>query len=217
MSLFTEITLPVTAIPPSGTLLAEQTLTVEVERVVPTRSSTQYLWLCDPDVETVIEALEREAGVESVTPLDRYPDRALVRVRWHDFASPFFDVLADTGVRLVEATGTSEGWKATITCADEATLASFYERCRERGIAVDLQMVNSAHFEATGATETLSPVQREILETAFEAGYFEIPREATVADLAARLDRSEQAVSEGLRRGLANYLGATVAGSRERD
>lgn len=216
MSIFTEITLPVTAIPPGGTLSAAPTLTVEVERVVPTESSTQYLWLRDAEFEAVIDPLEREAGVESITTLDRYPDRALVRVRWHDLGSPLFDVLADTDVRLVEATGTSDGWKATIKCADEAALAAFYERCRERGIAVDLRTVDSANFEASAATEALSPVQREILETAFDAGYFEIPRRATVADLAARLDRSEQAVSEGLRRALANYLRATVAGNRER-
>jgi predicted DNA binding protein len=38
---------------------------------------------------------------------------------------------------------------------------------------------------------------------AYERGFFDIPRRATAADLAAELDVSRQAVSERLRRGYA--------------
>jgi predicted DNA binding protein len=46
--------------------------------------------------------------------------------------------------------------------------------------------------------------------TAIDAGFFAIPRETTLADLAAELDISDQAVSDHLRRAQRNLLQATV-------
>jgi hypothetical protein len=50
--------------------------------------------------------------------------------------------------------------------------------------------------------ELLTPVQRRTLVVAIEQGYFEIPRQSTLDDLAADLGVSKQAVSERLRRAL---------------
>jgi len=49
---------------------------------------------------------------------------------------------------------------------------------------------------------SISPPQREILLLAADRGYFEVPRQASLADLADELDVSSQAASERLRRGL---------------
>ncbi|MDS0220428.1 helix-turn-helix domain-containing protein [Haloarcula sp. S1AR25-5A] len=48
-------------------------------------------------------------------------------------------------------------------------------------------------------TESLTDRQREVLETAHEAGYYNWPREATAADLAERLDISEPTLHKHLR------------------
>lgn len=49
--------------------------------------------------------------------------------------------------------------------------------------------------------------QREVLETAFEVGYFEVPREATTEDVAATLDLDPSTVREHLQRAQRNLLG----------
>jgi hypothetical protein len=59
--------------------------------------------------------------------------------------------------------------------------------------------------------ESLSEQQYEALRTAFEAGYFAIPREITLQELAARLGISDTAASHRLRRGLQTVLGAEIA------
>ncbi|MFC7019992.1 MULTISPECIES: helix-turn-helix domain-containing protein [Haloarcula] len=51
------------------------------------------------------------------------------------------------------------------------------------------------------ATSELTAPQREALLLAYEMGYFDEPRAATLEDIAARLDISRQAVANRLRRG----------------
>ncbi len=54
---------------------------------------------------------------------------------------------------------------------------------------------------------------------ALEHGYYDVPREASLTDLAERLDVSHQALSERLRRGHGNLvkhaLGANEGGEEE--
>jgi predicted DNA binding protein len=124
--------------------------------------------------------------------------------------NPFLDLLDESDVVLVEARGTADGWEATLRFPDEATLRTFYEASEQRGLEVELRAINGARIDERGGMDELSPVQRETLEAAFEAGYFDVPRSITIAELAAKLDRSEQAVSEALRRATANYLRTTL-------
>jgi predicted DNA binding protein len=55
--------------------------------------------------------------------------------------------------------------------------------------------------------DRLTARQRETLRLAHERGYFEIPREVTLDDLADELGVSNQAVSERLRRGCTHVIG----------
>ncbi len=54
----------------------------------------------------------------------------------------------------------------------------------------------------------LSPRQREALVTAFEAGYYEIPREATTEELGEALGVDRRTAEEHLRRAENKLLGA---------
>lgn len=52
--------------------------------------------------------------------------------------------------------------------------------------------------------------QREVLITAEEKGYFSVPRDAQIEDIAAELDISPNAVSERLRRATGNLTRNTL-------
>ena len=45
---------------------------------------------------------------------------------------------------------------------------------------------------------------------AFEAGYYDIPRDATLEDIADELEISRQALANRLRRGYRNLIGTTL-------
>lgn len=55
---------------------------------------------------------------------------------------------------------------------------------------------------------SLEPMDRELLLTALEMGYFEIPREATLRDVAAEFDISDLEAKERLARGMSTVLQA---------
>ncbi|WP_276259386.1 helix-turn-helix domain-containing protein [Haloglomus litoreum] len=210
MSLFVDVGLSVTAIPPGGIVPIQTDVTLELERVVPTASTTHFLWLVGENHHQFLEDLRGESAVESITVLDEFDDRVFVRLHWNVLENPFLDLLDESDVVLVEARGTADGWEATLRFPDEATLRTFYEASEQGEHGVELRAINGARVDERGGTDVLSPVQRETLEAAFEAGYYDVPRAITIAELAAQLDRSEQAVSEALRRATANYLRATL-------
>lgn len=70
------------------------------------------------------------------------------------------------------------------------------------------------HFDAASAfltaCERLTKTERRVLHMAFESGYYETPREETLASLGERCDVSDAAISKTLRRAERKLLGATI-------
>ncbi|MFB6080765.1 MAG: helix-turn-helix domain-containing protein [Haloferacaceae archaeon] len=210
MSVYAEIDLPVTALSGGRSLLAHPDVHVEFERIVPTGSFTHYLWVVGEGRTDVVDDLRTDPSVKSVAVLDELPERVLVRVTSARSENPLFDAIEETDVVFAGARGTSEGWSVDLHVPDRDALATFYEVCRDREVDWQLRGIHEPGFPTGDADYDLSEIQRETLETAFDAGYFEVPRGATITDLSDRLGVSEQAVSERLRRGLARFLAATV-------
>lgn len=104
-----------------------------------------------------------------------------------------------TGV-ILEMENDGIGWLLTIWMPDRTKLALLWDFAEENGIDIELLRVNEyAGIEQTDSGLTDS--QREALLVAFELGYFDDPRQATLGDVAAALDISKPAASGLLRRG----------------
>jgi predicted DNA binding protein len=217
MSIFAEFSLPVTAFPPGGRLRAHTGVTVELEEIIPTGSVTHYLWIRDEEYEPVVDDLRTEPSVESIEILDELDDRALVRIHWKGVEMPILELIEECGGWIAGATGTADGWSITLRFPQKEALSTFYERCRERGIALELLGINETGFRESDAAFGLTGAQREAVLTAVEEGYFDIPRQVTISELAEQLGISDQAVSERLRRGLEKFLTATLHESEATD
>ncbi|WP_255150157.1 helix-turn-helix domain-containing protein [Halorarius halobius] len=57
--------------------------------------------------------------------------------------------------------------------------------------------------------DALTVEERETLRVALQAGYFDVPRTATLVDIADELDRSDVEVSQQIRRGMGTVLRST--------
>ncbi|AEH37097.1 helix-turn-helix domain-containing protein [Halopiger xanaduensis] len=68
------------------------------------------------------------------------------------------------------------------------------------GIDLDLRRMGEYEPDAGGFAPTLTDRQRELFELALEDGYYEIPRETTHRELAAKLDLAAGTVGEHLQR-----------------
>ncbi|MGQ5516890.1 helix-turn-helix domain-containing protein [Halococcus saccharolyticus] len=109
---------------------------------------------------------------------------------------------------LLAATRRPNDWEVRMCLPDRAALAELRECCRDRGWGFSLTQLKKASTSGERARDRYGATskQRDLLTAAVNRGYFAIPREVSLAELAAEFDISDQAASERLRRGLANHL-----------
>jgi predicted DNA binding protein len=201
MSVMAEFRTPVTAYPLSEELADHPDVSIEIDDIIPTGGSSRYIWVNGEAYHDLIDDLRVNPDLGNVTVLDELPDRALVRFEWETDRSPVFDLVEEAGGRIAGAEGTPEGWALVINFPSQEDLRTFYELTQERGLDIRLQNLYEEDSPFPVDQFDISPKQRETLDVALAAGYFEVPRRATLADLA-----DELGVSERLRRGLSTFL-----------
>jgi len=126
--------------------------------------------------------------------------------------------LAATEAVLEHAEVVRDGWRQRRRCADRSAFDEYWSFWREEASVTIHRLVESPDCEAgSPASSALSDRQQEALLTAFRLGYFEVPRGATLSDVAAELDISPPSASERLRRAqralIAGSLDAPSTGS----
>lgn len=157
--------------------------------------------------------IQADSTISDVQVVDELPARALIRFQWSSDDSPVFELLSKVNAPVIDAEGNRNGWTLNVRFPSSDTLRDFYQICGQRDLGIEIR--DAYETEATSWDERfgLSNKQSETLKTALAAGYFDIPREITLQELAEDIGVSEQAVSERLRRALQRYV--TVVFSEE--
>jgi len=110
---------------------------------------------------------------------------------------------------ILEAHGTSEKWTFRIVFPDRDAVSATYDACGEHDIEVE-QLTGPAESPLLGGF-SLTDEQFTTVEAAVNSGYYDIPRQTTLAELATDLDVSHQALSERLRRGHRTLIESVLA------
>lgn len=79
------------------------------------------------------------------------------------------------------------------------------------GVSPDLQKIGSYRGK-TDSVDSLTDRQREVIRTAFDMGYYEVPREVSTETVAAELELDSLTVSEHLQRAERNVLSQVLNG-----
>ncbi|MFB6120520.1 MAG: helix-turn-helix domain-containing protein [Halobacteriaceae archaeon] len=82
----------------------------------------------------------------------------------------------------------------------------------EAGMNPILRRLTSYEGSAANAAERLTDRQRDVLRTAYEMGYYDVPREASTEDVAAAVGLDSSTVAEHLQRAERNVLDALFDG-----
>lgn len=82
---------------------------------------------------------------------------------------------------------------------DQAAIADLVAAYEESGISPDLTSL-TGYTGGADTADALTDRQREVIETAHELGYYEVPREASTQDIAETLDLDPSTVTEHLQR-----------------
>jgi hypothetical protein len=160
-----------------------------------------FFWASGADVDTFQAGMAEDPTVASVRRYTEVDGRVLYRVELSDDTGVIlYDGWVAVGADYIDARYEDGWWRARMRFPDRDALSQFEEWCMEREVTFEL---DSLYTDRPGGEvgSILTEAQQEVLGVALAAGYFEVPREATMGDVAARLDVSEQAVSERLRRG----------------
>ena len=166
---------------------------------------------CSPD--RIDAEMAAEAGVRSADVVDASEDGALVRLHWEDDGSVgLLEAFRTVPVSVLWAVGRSDGWEFELRFPSSDAVPRFHQQCLDRDITVDPKRVRQTAPESSRAVRThgLTEKQREALVRAFDSGYFDVPRRATLTELADELGVSDTAVSERLRRGTSLMIDGTL-------
>lgn len=186
-------------------------LRLEVEQVVACSPDTLSVTVwAETDHWTRFESeLSHSDTLKASQYLRSEDDRALHQIRVPVSETTYWDWTSLGGV-LLSATATRQGATVRMEFPDRESLSTYRNWCLERDIQFSLDSLVDSTSESTLGSQPLTSSQREILASAIEYGYFNIPRGVSMIDLAAECGISDQAASERLRRGLSNLLGSGI-------
>lgn len=207
--LIIEFTVPTDAFVLAETLAANPDPIVEFEQLVPSEGSLlPYLWVRGTS-EAFEEAAATDPTVDSVQQIATVSEDALYRIDWATSSADILQWIRSRDATVLQSEGQDREWLLKLRVESRDTLEDLRTYCEDHDIAFhvvrlyDLEEPKMGQFNVTAK-------QREALITAEELGHFEIPRDATLQDVAAALGISPKAVSERLRRGQTNLVNNTL-------
>lgn len=205
-----ELTVPSDKIVLGQVLRDHGDVRIDLTQFVPVGESlVPYFWAETSDEVAFEESVRADDRVASLTRLDDGHERHLYTIEWATDIDGFLDALEAHDLLVEEATGTSETWTFRLRGPDHGNLSSFQETLSEKGIPIEVQRVwnpSDQNANAHGVTAK----QREALKLAFTGGYFDVPREENLSDLADDLGITRQSFSRRIARGLHSLLESTI-------
>lgn len=141
-------------------------------------------------------------------------NRAIYSFTYTDEAKILSPVISAANGVILDMENDGSAWTLAIWIPERTDLAHLWDYAQQNDIDIELLRVNE--YASIGNTDAgLTDSQREALLTAFERGYFEDPRNATLSEVAADLDISQPAASGLLRRGIKRLIVSSMLDDSE--
>lgn len=177
------------------------------------------LEVVDGTTESVEQALESAAFVETYTQVQRADEKPRYRVQpalgmeaqLSECIDDISDLqaLASTDAAIERIRVTPTGWIQSGWFADRETLDEFSSFWRRNAEFTLRKLTQDGRID--NLREGLTDPQCEALRSAHEMGYFEIPRAASLEEVATELGITPSSASERLRRAQSHLAKITLA------
>lgn len=213
MTVITEFTLPAEAFPFGRATSGDQDMRVQLERIVPlNQDRIPFLWVTGEEFDEFEHGLTNSDIVKHAEAVTRIGNSVLYYVEWYTNQESFLNGVSDTNGSIMEAHGDS-AWSFTVRFQDHADLTRFDQFYQNEDFPVHINRVYTLDEEPRSEFGFgLTPDQREALTMAVERGYFSVPRETKLDEIADELDITPQAASERVRRGAETVLRKALVG-----
>ncbi|WP_440771312.1 helix-turn-helix domain-containing protein [Natronorubrum sp. DTA28] len=211
MSIIATIAVPAAEFPLGALADIDEDVTLTVETTVPTSESiVPYFWAPASAGDAIIDSIEDEPAVSTAAIVDETDDHVLVKVTWNDRVNGVLESIRERDAIVTSAVGTDAQWTFRLRFPSYEDLSAFYTNCVDQGISMELVQLHETVSPGSTRQFGLTTAQRELIAAAYRAGYFDVPRRTTLVELGERLEVSDSAVSQRLRRGLAALIDSTV-------
>jgi len=213
MSVLCEIFVPADEFVLADTLTNTPEVRIEIKRVVAgTEDVTPYFWAYGEKLESFDTSLRSDASISNMIILEEEEDdERFYRVNWDKHAPNLLTAISDAKATILEAVSDDDRrWELKMLFPERESVTEFHEYCRENDIEFDLVRVYQPENPQETAQYGVTEDQQEALEAAFSGGYFGVPRDETLAEVADRIGISRNALSTRLRRGQRNLLANTL-------
>lgn len=184
---------------------------VEAKRIA--AHSTEWtmpcMWVAHDDFDKVDAAFRADPSVATIVETDEFESEKYYHVDWADEVEKRVNAYIDKEGSIMRAKATDAGWRLQLRFVHREQFDIFREYLSAHGYTFRLQNIIEPGTPRQSSGD-LTPDQRDALVAALDAGYYDIPRDATGKDLAEQLGMSPQALSELLRRGTANLIDAML-------
>ncbi|GAB3018012.1 helix-turn-helix domain-containing protein [Natronobiforma cellulositropha] len=159
-----------------------------------------FCWMAGVQPPVLEEVFERDGTVATSERLETADERTLYALtECGEESVGTYRRWVALGSELLEACVSAGGWECRMRFPGRDALAAYHEYLTVQGVGFDLHRLATGGDSVDGAI--LTPYQRNALRTAYERGFFDVPRGSTLEEIAAELGISDQALSERLRRG----------------
>lgn len=171
------------------------------------------------DWEAVERTLSEDETVGEVRLMTDSGRKRIYRIDFDRSAMTDFPTrAANMGIHILELWNDGTVWAARLRAIDQSYLSEFGSYCEEVGAELSIRRLylpGSAEVMNTALpTAILTEAQWEAMVEAFDAGYFDEPRTASLSDVGERLGISASAAGRRIRRGTATLIEYLVTTER---
>lgn len=174
---------------------------IELEPAIANAADHSMIVVRTDDAERgVVEtAIESDRGVAAAECLTERDDGWTYRVTWKGHPHDLVQRLVAAGVTMLSMRGRDGQWKLRLLAANREGISRAHDIMTDLNCGAECRSISTFDGSESNGSK-LTDEQREALTAAFEAGYYEIPRNVTADELADDLGISHQALSERFRR-----------------
>ena len=205
MTTIAQVSIPVSDFALSHTLEQYPDINVRIENVAGEGplQVMPLVWFANVDIDELESTLEADETVEEYNRLldDLEDEEWFYRITYAEDVMSVCRCIFEHDGAILDAQVSGRRWILRLLFPQRSLLSNSIEAIEQQQIAVDVRrMVEAGRNGDFEGAPALTDPQEEAVKEAYRQGYYDVPREISLEELAAELDISHQALSERLRR-----------------
>lgn len=211
MTTIVRASLPAAQFALQETLQRAPTSEFEIVRVAANGSDNvlPLLWATAEDqqeFEDLPEIVDDDASTQSASVVTEFDNEYLLQLEWKTRVRVILQILMEEAATMLDARSKGDSWHFRILFPEHDSVSAMYRFCEEYDIHLDFKQITQLSDSFRRGQFGLTENQYETIVGAYREGYYAVPRQANLEELADRFEVSHQALSERLRRGHENLI-----------